>query len=161
MNAVVGFVEAVNEPPVPVITLQEPVPTVGVFAAKVAVAPQIVWSGPALATLGLAVKVTTTSSVEGAQGEFAIVQRKVYTFPRVPMNAELGLLAEVIDPPVPEMMVHVPIPEVGVFAAKTAVFPQTVWSEPAFAIVGVPVNVITTSSVDAVHGALAMVQRRV
>ena len=77
MNAVVGFVEAVKEPPVPVIMLQEPVPTVGAFAAKVAEAPQTVWSEPALDTVGLAVKVTTTSSVEARQGAFAIVQRRV------------------------------------------------------------------------------------
>ena len=77
VNPVVGFVEAVNDPPAPVMMLHEPVPTVGVFAAKVAVAPQTVWSGPAFATVGLAVNVITTSSVEAAQGELETVQRKV------------------------------------------------------------------------------------
>ena len=73
----VGLVDAVNEPPAPVTTLHEPVPTVGAFAAKVAAPPQTVWSGPAFATVGLAVNVMTTSSVDAAQGAFAIVQRKV------------------------------------------------------------------------------------
>ena len=77
MKPEVGLVDAVNEPPAPVITLQEPVPTVGVFAAKVAAPPQTVWSAPAFATVGLAVNVMTTSSVEGAQGALETVQRKV------------------------------------------------------------------------------------
>ena len=37
---------------VPAVTVQAPVPTVGVFAANVAVGEQIVWSGPAAEVLG-------------------------------------------------------------------------------------------------------------
>ena len=81
--------------------------------------------------------------------------------PGVPMNAEPGLLAEVIEPPVPVTIVQVPVPVVGVFAAKTVVFPQADWSGPALATVGVPVKVMTTSSVDAGQGAFAIVQRKV
>ena len=77
------------------------------------------------------------------------------------MNTEVGLPAVVIDPPVPVMIVQVPVPTVGVFPANTAVFPQTVWSVPAFATVGLAVNVMTTSSVDAAQGAFAIVQRKV
>ena len=57
--------------------LQAPVPITAVFAASVADVPQIFWSGPALETVGFAVKVMVTSSVEAAQGELEIVQRKV------------------------------------------------------------------------------------
>ena len=37
---------------VPAVTVHAPVPTVGIFAASVAVAEHIVWSGPALDTVG-------------------------------------------------------------------------------------------------------------
>ena len=37
---------------VPAVTVHAPVPTVGVFAANVAVGEQIVWSAPAAATVG-------------------------------------------------------------------------------------------------------------
>ena len=37
---------------VPAVTVHAPVPTTGVFAASVAVAEQIVWSAPALDTVG-------------------------------------------------------------------------------------------------------------
>ena len=47
----VGLVGVVTTP-VPAVTVQAPVPTVGVFAAKVEVAEQIVWSAPAAATVG-------------------------------------------------------------------------------------------------------------
>ena len=38
--------------PVPAVTVQAPVPTVGVFAASVAFGLQMVWSAPAAATVG-------------------------------------------------------------------------------------------------------------
>ena len=133
----------------------------GVLPAKVVPVAQIVWSEPALATVGVAVNVITTSSVEATQGAFAIVQRNVYVLPGVPVNTEVGLLAVVTDPPVPVMIVQVPVPTVGVLPANTAVFPQTVWSGPAFATVGAAVNVMTTSSVEGAHGAFETVQRNV
>ena len=62
-------------------------------------------------------------------------------------------------PPAPLMMVQVPVPLAGVLAAKVVlVTPQRlVWSAPAFAVVGLLLNVIVTSSVLAVQGALAIV----
>ena len=61
--------------------LHAPMPMVGVFAASVtSVWPQVaapVWSSPAAAVVGPAVKVIVTSSVEAVQGAFDTVQRKV------------------------------------------------------------------------------------
>jgi hypothetical protein len=72
----VGLLVVVTVPPVPLMMLQEPVPTVAVFAARVAELPHTVWSGPALAVVGLAVSVITTSSVE-EEHALLMVQRKV------------------------------------------------------------------------------------
>lgn len=76
--------------------------------------------------VGLAVKVTCTSSVEGAQGGLVIVQRKMYTVPGVPVKAVVALVGEVMEPPVPETMLQVPVPDVGVLATIDVVAPQTV-----------------------------------
>ena len=61
--------------------------------------------------------------------------------------------------PAPLIIVQVPLPLVGVFAARVVlVTPQRlVWSAPAFAVVGLLLNVIVTSSVELVQGALAIV----
>ena len=75
----VALVGVVMDPPDPLIMLQDPTPAVGVFAASVVlVSPHIadpVWSDPALATVGVWLKVTVTSSVEVEHGELLIVQR--------------------------------------------------------------------------------------
>ena len=68
-------------------------------------------------------------------------------------------------PPAPLIILHAPVPTVGALAAKvTEVNPQVaelVWSGPALEAVGFRLKVITTSSVDAVHGLLLMVHRNV
>ena len=51
VTPLVGLVGVVTTP-VPAVTVHAPVPTTGAFAAKVAVAEQIVWSAPAAATVG-------------------------------------------------------------------------------------------------------------
>ena len=77
VNAEVGLEGVVIDPPAPDTMVHVPVPTVGALPAKVAEVPQIFWSAPALATVGLAVKVMTTSSKDAGQGAFEIIQRSV------------------------------------------------------------------------------------
>ena len=79
--------------------------------------------------------------------------------PSVPVNVAAGSVFNEKLPPTPEIMVQVPVPLVGVFAANVVlVTPQRlVWSAPAFAVVGLLLKVMVTSSVLAVQGALAMV----
>ena len=77
VNPDVGLEGVVTLPPAPEMMLHDPVPIAGLVAAKVAEVVQMVWSGPALATLGLAVNVTVMSSVDGVQGGLEMVQRKV------------------------------------------------------------------------------------
>jgi hypothetical protein len=65
------------------------------------------------------------------------------------------------DPPVPDTTDHVPVPAAGVLAVMATVAPQKFLSVPAFAVVGAALKVMSTSSVDAVHGVFEMVQRKV
>jgi hypothetical protein len=51
--------------PAPAVSVHCPVPTVGVFPAKVKVVLQVLWSVPAFATVGVASLVIVTSLVEG------------------------------------------------------------------------------------------------
>ena len=113
--------------PVPETTVHKPVPTLGVFPARVAVVVlHKFWSGPASALTEPALTVNTTSSVDEAQGGLLIVQRKVTVVPALrPVTPEVGELGVVIVP-VPETTVHCPVPTVGVLPARVAVVPQTV-----------------------------------
>jgi hypothetical protein len=111
--------------------------------------------------VGLARKVITTSSIEAAQGAFAIVQRKGIGRSRYTREgrswASWGRhrsAGAADDAPRS-------LPTVGVFAANVTEVAQTVWSGPALATVGLARNVITTSSIEAAQGAFAIVQRRV
>ena len=47
-----------------------------------------------------------------------IVQRNVYVLPAVPLKALVGLVGVVTVPPVPAIMLHAPVPTVGVFPAS-------------------------------------------
>jgi hypothetical protein len=61
----------------------------------------------------------------------------------------------------PEKTDHAPVPLDGVFAPSVAAFPvQIVWSAPAAEVEGAAVNVIATSSLDAVHGAVGVIVHR-
>ena len=87
---------SLNEVPVadPETKLHCPVPVVGAVAAKVTVVrPQVaelVWSDPAFAAEGAAVKLSTTSSVEEAQGLLLIVHLSVYV-PAPPEGVNVAL----------------------------------------------------------------------
>ena len=79
--------------------------------------------------------------------------------PNVPVKVAVGLVFRLNEPPAPLIIVQVPVPIAGVLAASVAVVtPQRlVWSGPAAAVLGLLLNVIVTSSVLAVQGALAIV----
>jgi len=97
-----------------------PVPTTGLFAASVtlAVDVQSAWSGPAADTVGTAVFVSTTSSVDAAQGAFEIVHLKVALVPTgTPVTPDTGEAGVVIEA-VPLTTVHTPVPIVGVLPAN-------------------------------------------
>jgi hypothetical protein len=165
----VGLEGVVTVPPEPDTIDQVPAPTVGVLPANVTVVnPHVaapVWSGPALAAVGLRLNVITTSSEEEAQGELVIVHLSVYVLPATPLNAEVALEGVVIVPPVPDTIDHAPVPTVAALPANvTEVKPHVVlpfWSGPALAVVGLRLNVIITSSDAAVQGELLTVQRKV
>ena len=65
----------------------------------------------------------------------------------------------IVPPAGPEIFVHVPVPVIGVLPAMVTdvVVEQMVWSGPAFDVVGVPLRVMFTWSVEAVHGLLVIV----
>ena len=70
-------------------------------------------------------------------------------------------LPGVVIVPAPLINVQVPVPTAAVLPASVAVAAQTLWSEPAVAVVGFLLKVITTSSVEEVQGELVIVQRKV
>jgi hypothetical protein len=100
-----------------------------------------------------------TSSKEGAQVPFVIVQRKIFEPTPRPVIGVVGDVGEEIVP-VPEISVHVPVPVTGVFPAMVVVGPQSVWLGPAAAVVGTGSRVIVTSSNDGGHVPFEMVQRK-
>ena len=150
---------------VPVTTLQAPVPTDGLLPARVKVPLlQLFRSTPAVAVVGFRLNVTNISSIE-VHTPLVVVHRRVYALPAVPVKVEDMLFMFPNEPPMPLTILHEPVPTVSVVAAiVTVVRPQVeepVWSAPALAVVGFRLNVIITSSVEAVQGLLLMVHSRV
>lgn len=146
---------------VPLTTDHTPVPIVGVFPAKVAVVTQArFWFAPAAATVGAALLVIITSSKEAVHGGLEIVHLKVLAPTPRAVSPEVDDPGVVIVPE-PPTRVHVPLPVPGVFPASVAVVAQIVWSDPAAAVVDVPLLVMITSSKDAVHGGLEIVHLNV
>ena len=134
VNPLVGDVGVVTVA-VPAVTVHAPVPVVGAFAASVAVGLQIVWSAPALDTVGNGSTFIVIVSVLAAQVPLLIDHTKVFTPVVNPVTPDVGE-AGVVTTPVPAITVHAPAPIVGVLAASIAVGLQIVWSMPALLTVG-------------------------
>jgi hypothetical protein len=148
---------------VPIVTVHKPVPTDGVLPASVKLPLlQLLRFVPAFEIVAGALLVNITSSKDAVHGLFEIVHLNVALVPAgTPVTADVGDVLVVIVA-VPVTTVHNPVPIAGVFPASVK-FPllQIVWSGPAAAVVGLRLNVMTTSSVDAVQGAFEMVHLKV
>ena len=123
---------------VPLNTLQDPVPVVGLFAASVNVPVlHFSWAMPASAVVAWASLVRTTSSHDEGHTPLVIVQRRVALVPAgTPVTPELAEVEFVIVA-VPLTTLHAPVPVVGTFPASVnALLLHCVWSGPAFAVVG-------------------------
>jgi hypothetical protein len=109
----------------PAITVHAPVPTDGVLPARVVDVEQTVSSGPAVAVVGEASRVTTTVSLDGGQLALLIVQTNVLAPTLRFVTPEPGSVT-VVTLPVPVSTVHAPVPTVAVLPANVAVVEQTV-----------------------------------
>ena len=92
-------------------------------------------------------RLIVTVSRDGGHDAFVIVQTKVFA------PEDSAVTPEVVSPgavteALPAMTVHKPVPTVGVLPASVAVGPHTVWSAPAFAVVGDSSLMIVTVSFD-------------
>jgi hypothetical protein len=142
--------------PEPLISVHKPVPEAGVFPANVAVVPQIVWLLPAIDAVGGVTPVIVTWLVEAVQEPFEMLHSKTFgPVPKavIPDVAEVG----VVTVPAPLINVHIPVPDAGVFPAKVALVPQTVWGLPATAVLGGNETFIVTCEELGVHGGLLIV----
>lgn len=122
--------------PVPAVVVHKAVPTDGVVAAKVAVVKlQIDCAEPALEVTGLELVIVTLELV--TQAPLVTVQRNVEAAPTVsPVTPEVSLLA-VVTIPVPDVVVHAPVPGEALLPAKVAVVElQILCAEPAFDTTG-------------------------
>ena len=123
MTAEVGELKLEMLPP-PETKAQVPLPIVGVFAAKLVVVEQRVWSGPAFEVVGNGSTFILTISVEEGQEPFDTVNIKIFTPKLNPVTAEVGDDG-FVGTPVPDTSVHNPVPTVGTFALKVVDEEQT------------------------------------
>lgn len=130
-----------NVPEPPLTMLQAPVPTPGVLppSAAVVLLAQIVCVLPTVAVVGGGVIVMLTSAVLAVQGLLLMVQRNAVTVPEVCVNVAPGVVALGLKVPAPPpMMLHAPVPTLGVLPPKATVVPpvQIVCAPPTVAVVG-------------------------
>jgi hypothetical protein len=109
----------------PAITVHAPVPTVGVFPARVAVVEHTVWSGPASDVVSGVSPVKVTVSLDDPQESLLIVQTNVFAPIVIPVTPDVGLPGVVTVAP-PAITVHKPAPTVGVLPASVPVVEHTV-----------------------------------
>ena len=105
--------------------------------------------------------VIVTSSKEFGQGGLEIVQRKIFAPTDNPVTVVFGLLM-FPKVPVPEIIVHVPVPVEGELAYKATfiVLHNKTESAPAFAVVGLPFRVTLTSSIE-IQGPFVIVHLKI
>lgn len=152
----VTLLESLNVP-LPAITDQVPIPTIGMLPFNEDTAEQIVESLPAFAGVAKVLIVATTVSVVGAQVPFEMVQTNTFTPTLTPVMDDVGEVGLVIVP-LPETIVHNPVPTIGVLPLRVAEDAQMIKSEPALAIVGNASTLIVTVSFEVKHTPLEMVQ---
>ena len=124
VTPLVGLVGVVTVA-VPDVTVQSPVPVVGVLPASVAVAAHIVWSGPALLVVGNWSLLIVIASVLGVQVPLLIVHTNVFTPVVKPVTPLVGFVG-VVTVAVPAVTVQTPVPIIGLLAAKVDVALQIV-----------------------------------
>jgi hypothetical protein len=87
---------------------------------------QKVWVADPPGADGVEVKSIVTLASEVVQGALAIVHCKEYEFPVIPEKFVVGKLTFVNEPPIPETILQVPDPTIGVFPdSEVVVVPQT------------------------------------
>ena len=104
---------------VPELTVQRPVPMLGVVALIVPVSEQICWSAPTVAVLGGKLRRMVISSKTAEQAPFVTVQRNTL-LPVAKFETELKLSDASENVPLPETSVQMPFPIVGEAAFNEA-----------------------------------------
>jgi len=160
-----GLLEALNVPVPPLTTLQVPVPGLAALPPKLAVVPsaQMFCVPPTVAAGAAGVIVMLTSACVEAHGAFVIVQRTTTgPAPVACVKVAFAVMLFGLKEPVPPLTtLQAPVPTDGTFPPRPRVVPnaQIVCGPPTVAVVGFWLIVRVTSAVDAVHGALLIVQR--
>jgi hypothetical protein len=129
--------------PVPAVVVHAPVPGDGLLPAKVPVVVlHMVCAVPAFEVTGEETVMVTVLLAEHAP--LVTVQRNVVAAPTVkPVTPEVALLA-VVATPVPDTVVHAPVPGAGLLPAKVAVVAlQIVCAVPAFEVTGDETVIVT------------------